>query len=716
MNQMKKILTLALCIANVTAVTFPQAINYPDTAIVASAADAVFEIDQLPMRWSGEYDGQSDDIAVRRNLEIRVQEVAEDYSFTGTAVISPSDKSDAQYAVNGSYYIKGTIDPETGKISASGYEWIDRPSSNFSFVQLSGNINPETFAIEGETDKGIWLMEPVQFHYEDLCGAWDGTYTGNKNSTNIEREIRLDIDKCTEDGIIEGSAKIDGGENGSYIFDGTVDFETGEVKYKGTKWIDNPDNFSFADFDGILNTKTLTISGTTDNSINKPFTIRKISDIYDSPRIDLSNLPRNWTGDYDGHSNNIVVRRNYELHIAAIDENGDFQGTAAFSPSELGDPELAATGSYKMKGNIDLRTGNITMKGYEWIEKPEDYENFDFALLKGHMDAKNYTISGTSDKGVWNMQANGFDIIDFNKLPKKWKGTYDGFSGENTVKRNLEMFIDTINEDGDFEGTASLSTNEDVNPEYRQNGSYKMKGHISADTGAITMQGYEWINEPEDNGTHIMLAFIGDIDPVDFVINGTSEKGEWSMKSDKAIDFDKLPMEWAGTYDGFSGENIIKRNLEMFIDSINKDGDFEGTASLSTDEDVAPEYIQNGSYKMKGHISADTGAITMQGYEWINEPEGNGTHNMLAFSGNIDPIKFEINGTSEKGNWFMKEKITVLPGDADEDGTVSVADCVLLQNFLLGKNVDFNWQAVDMNHNDQLDIFDLILLKSMLLN
>ena len=62
-----------------------------------------------------------------------------------------------------------------------------------------------------------------------------------------------------------------------------------------------------------------------------------------------------------------------------------------------------------------------------------------------------------------------------------------------------------------------------------------------------------------------------------------------------------------------------------------------------------------------------------------------------------------------------KAEIEVLPGDANADGDVNIADLVGVQNFLTGrKNTVSNWKNADMDNDGRLTVFDLILLRRTL--
>jgi hypothetical protein len=56
------------------------------------------------------------------------------------------------------------------------------------------------------------------------------------------------------------------------------------------------------------------------------------------------------------------------------------------------------------------------------------------------------------------------------------------------------------------------------------------------------------------------------------------------------------------------------------------------------------------------------------------------------------------------------------PGDVNCDGTVSIADIVSLQNFLLGRTKTLgNWKNADLCKDNRLDAFDMILMRRLLI-
>lgn len=55
-------------------------------------------------------------------------------------------------------------------------------------------------------------------------------------------------------------------------------------------------------------------------------------------------------------------------------------------------------------------------------------------------------------------------------------------------------------------------------------------------------------------------------------------------------------------------------------------------------------------------------------------------------------------------------------GDVNNDGTISIADAVALQNFLLGRTQTLsNWKNADLCKDDHLDAFDMVLMRRLLI-
>lgn len=79
---------------------------------------------------------------------------------------------------------------------------------------------------------------------------------------------------------------------------------------------------------------------------------------------------------------------------------------------------------------------------------------------------------------------------------------------------------------------------------------------------------------------------------------------------------------------------------------------------------------------------------------------------------NINPTHYYLyNGTATPGT-------EIFMGDVNNDGTFNVADVVLLQKWLLAvPDVKLaNWKAADLCEDGKLDVFDLCLMKRLLLN
>ncbi|MDE5754314.1 MAG: dockerin type I repeat-containing protein [Oscillospiraceae bacterium] len=60
-------------------------------------------------------------------------------------------------------------------------------------------------------------------------------------------------------------------------------------------------------------------------------------------------------------------------------------------------------------------------------------------------------------------------------------------------------------------------------------------------------------------------------------------------------------------------------------------------------------------------------------------------------------------------------KLDPTPGDLDHNGEVGVTDVVILQKWLLGSGELENWQSADLHEDGIINIYDLLLLKCMLI-
>lgn len=68
--------------------------------------------------------------------------------------------------------------------------------------------------------------------------------------------------------------------------------------------------------------------------------------------------------------------------------------------------------------------------------------------------------------------------------------------------------------------------------------------------------------------------------------------------------------------------------------------------------------------------------------------------------------------TKHLGNNWDDTTPTIAEGDINVDGSVSVADLVLLQSYLLGNDVHLPyWRSADLCTDDRLDVFDLCLMR-----
>lgn len=95
----------------------------------------------------------------------------------------------------------------------------------------------------------------------------------------------------------------------------------------------------------------------------------------------------------------------------------------------------------------------------------------------------------------------------------------------------------------------------------------------------------------------------------------------------------------------------------------------------------------------------------------------------FGYDSNITDIYYTGNeGELELPEYFSKD-ITVhyntsfssIEGDANNDGVVNIADAVMLQKWLLGSGSLYNWQNVDLCKDERIDVFDLAVLRRLII-
>ena len=165
----------------------------------------------------------------------------------------------------------------------------EEPSEEESVVEESaeeGSAADEPATEEAEP-------EPEPTPAESFPRRWMGTYTGTSSLVDgdhhISRALALDFQTVTEGGRIEGvcyvgTAETGPGETyGTCHVSGTVNWETGAVRFSGTDWIDQGGLGELREYDGILGLAGDTMQGaardvgTGDHEM--PWSVKSVSEI-----------------------------------------------------------------------------------------------------------------------------------------------------------------------------------------------------------------------------------------------------------------------------------------------------------------------------------------------------------------------------------------------------------------------------------------------------
>ncbi|BBF42883.1 uncharacterized protein containing predicted phosphatase domain [Lachnospiraceae bacterium KM106-2] len=226
------------------------------------------------------------------------------------------------------------------------------------------------------------------------------------------------------------------------------------------------------------------------------------SDTTSATTMNPSTISKDWNGEYDGYGNYKVVRRNIEIHIKEIKDDGAITGTAIIQPSQKESDDYGVNGSYYFKGTIDLETKNISLQGYEWIDYPVGTyaENFTFVKLSGTINEAGNKIEGKSDNGVWTMNS-----MDYSKV-----STDSAF----TLGRDNNSFMHSNEKDCGFEGHNTYQIDDAYYNRLTKNSSKSEKDRIKknmqetwggscygiASTMGLLYEGYLKISDLNDGG------------------------------------------------------------------------------------------------------------------------------------------------------------------------------------------------------------------------
>lgn len=145
--------------------------------------------------------------------------------------------------------------------------------------------------------------------------------------------------------------------------------------------------------------------------------------------------------------------------------------------------------------------------------------------------------------------------------------------------------------------------------------------------------------------------------------------------------------------------------------SSNSSGGIVGLCGQS-DSYPANIYLNNCYYLNDSAVSGYNGVCSVGS---VSELTPNLMKNVAADLGAM--FKTNTNANYNDGYPLLVFQISDgLLGDANLDGSVNVADVVMLQKWLLGSGVLTCWKNVNFYDDDRIDVFDLCLMKRYLLN
>lgn len=191
-------------------------------------------------------------------------------------------------------------------------------------------------------------------------------------------------------------------------------------------------------------------------------------------------ISRDWTGYQDGQANGESIRRTVDMHILDINSAGEFHAEKSIYQNNTKMCSYFVRGTLTQDGTYVEMFMFYVNNPNQW-GKPSDYS--------GVYDFSTRTISGTNSNGTFSYSSTeGTNAVylekiksnanDYSKVPANWIGYQDGSSGSASVRRKVEMKIDSVDGNGNFIAKKTV-TGESGSVSYYVNGKIRTNGTYS---------------------------------------------------------------------------------------------------------------------------------------------------------------------------------------------------------------------------------------------
>ena len=327
--------------------------------------------------------------------------------------------------------------------------------------------------------------------------------------------------------------------------------------------------------------------------------------------------------------------------------------------------------------NVRLYNGVMSVTGNIWSDKgiyAPNGSSYNHKLVLN--SSGNQSVYTAGDYG----QFNEVEVSNPNKRTITWSGNINFYKlasdiniksdKVNLYSFNLNQHNMTITGDTNLTDTRTIDLN---------GGSLTIKGNVLHKNGTISL----------NNGT---LNINGNYTMQNTTTNNVGETvynscyAELEMKNQ----YDKVNISGNFTTHNLdSGSNVRLYNGVMSV-----------TGNIWSDKGI---YAPNdSSYNHKTILSGkDKQSVTLN---------SSNKFNTLVLTKSLTNYTFKPNEC-----WNSLMMIETGSGDCNLDGEVNVADAVMLQKWLLCAGSLDCWQAVDLCKDNRIDVFDLALLKRMIL-
>lgn len=393
--------------------------------------------------------------------------------------------------------------------------------------------------------------------------------------------------------------------------------------------------------------------------------------------------------------------------------------------------------------NIGGTVGERLMSNYQWDcnAKPFKAQGHNSALMDD--DGKLYVIYHTKFDDNWGAHEVRVHQMIMNEDGWPTAAPYE-YSGESisekghsmsAVAGDYDLIIHTLNQrfenevSADVERPHTITLNEDGTVTGHVTGTWLMKDgtpYMSLNFNGVTYKGAFLVQADESATQTVRMTFTATgnntcvwgskrtayNEAEDIVTPVNIEEGRYTLKNVNS-----------GLYISEENGNIIQSAAQVW--NVIRSGENEYSLTDSRGNAVTVE--DNSSVDGANIILAKYDGSDSQRFRLKENPDGSYSFMTISSGGSrcIDVYNISLEDGANICQWeywngvgqrFIMEPAADVTGDVNADGSLTVADLVMLQNYVLKKGELNDWKAGDLCGDSVIDAFDLAAMRKLIMS